>query len=137
MGNNKKNVTVEEYEKLVKKVEVISKLVQVCQSDGKQVRERVSNIEVTCELLKRNDVVLKEYSICYPDDEEEIEDRPQMDVKEHTTDEEIRLIERSKQENAKEIKNLEQRIKNLEDEKDSLMADSTANKEVGLKNTSD
>ena len=123
---------MDDFENLLKKVGVISKLLQVSQNDNKQLQERVSNLEITCEFLKKNDVVLKEYSICYPDTEEEVE------VKESTrTEAEIKTIETAKKENACEIIILEQRIQKLESEHDSLQAKSDMNKNIGSKNTGD
>ena len=110
---------------------MLSNLLKVCQSNDKLCQERLRNVEITCELLKKNDVLLKDYSICYPDDEEESDD------KENAAEEEIKLLEIAKVDNTTEIENLEKRIKLLEDEQNSIRAQNEANKKVELKNTSD
>ena len=88
MGNTKKSVSVAEFENLSKKVDVLSNLLKVCQSDDKLCHERLDRLEITCDLLKKNDIVLKEYSICYPNDEDEPE-QDQDEKQSHNNEEEI------------------------------------------------
>ena len=80
MGNTKKYVSVGDLEK----VDVISKLLQVCQNNDKDCQERLNRLEITCDILKKNDFVLKEYSICYPDEEDNNEVEP-MDENQELT----------------------------------------------------
>ena len=48
-------------------------MVKVCQSNNKLYQERLCILEITFELLKKDNLVLKEYSICYPNEEDEME----------------------------------------------------------------
>ena len=98
MGNTRKNVSVGEFENLSKKVEVFSNLLKVCQNNEKICQDRLRDVEITCELLKKNDIVLKDYSICYPDEEDE------SMSEDHTKENEIKSLEIAKDENMTEIK---------------------------------
>ena len=127
------------------------KLVQVCQSNNKLYQERLGNLEITFELLKKDNLVLKEYSICYPNEEDEMEQEENiaeartksLECAENnyclesssnieTPDTIIENLEAAKAKNAIKIQNLNERLRNLEDEQRALKVSSVENKNKSI-----
>ena len=127
-------VSVKEFEKLSKKVDILNNIIQVCRDNYVSCKEKLNVLEETCEKLKECD----KYSILYPDEEDESRNEEQnMESKNMIPDQdEIRVLTNVKEQNSEQIKNLEQRIQSLEEEQSSLKATISVNEESRTKNSS-
>ena len=116
MGNNKKNVSVGDFENLSKKVENLVIALQVCEKKCKIFKERLDGLDQTCESLNKKAFDLNDYSIYDPNAEEESNDcNENLGV-----DEEILNLTNTKKQNTESIADIDHRIKSFEEEHECL-----------------